>query len=227
MIDRVLEPEAMDTAEEAREYDLMDHTTVNARFVTDVLSAVARIGRPDLRGQFVVDVGTGTARIPIEFCREHPAGRVVAVDLAPEMLRVARENVSAAGLTTRVALQLARVMTLPFRDACSPVVVSNSLIHHLPDPAAAFVELARIVSPGGILFVRDLFRPAAPAVIDQLVDTYGAGATAHQRQLLADSLRAALTLDEVREAIRGLPFVQVSLTATSDRHWTLVAVRAE
>jgi hypothetical protein len=63
-------------------------------------------------------------------------------------------------------------------------------------------------------------------VIDQLVDTYAAGATAHQRQLLGDSLRAALTLDDVREAIRGLPLAQVSLTATSDRHWTLAAVRA-
>jgi len=227
VIDRVLEPEAMDTAEEAREYDLMDHTTVNARFVTDVLEATARLGRrQDLRRRFVVDVGTGTARIPIEFCRVQPASRVVAVDLAREMLRVARENVLSAGLTTRVALQLARATALPFRDACSPVVVSNSLIHHLPDPRRAFVELARIVSRGGILFVRDLVRPASPAVIDQLVNTYAAGATAHQRQLLADSLRAALTLDEVREAVRGLPFAQVSLTATSDRHWTLAAVRA-
>jgi ubiquinone/menaquinone biosynthesis C-methylase UbiE len=225
MIDRQLEAEAMDTAEEAREYDLMDHATVNARFVTDLLDAVTRLGRPDLDGRFLVDVGTGTARIPIEFCRAQPAGRVVAVDLAHEMLRVARENVSSAGVTARVALQLARVTALPFRDACSPVVVSNSLIHHLPDPPLAFKELARIVSRGGMLFVRDLFRPASLAVIDQLVDTYAAGATAHQRQLLADSLRAALTLDEVREAIRGLPFAQVSLAATSDRHWTLAALR--
>jgi ubiquinone/menaquinone biosynthesis C-methylase UbiE len=150
----------------------------------------------------------------------------VAVDLAREMLRVGRENVFSAGLTARVALQLARATALPFRDACSPVVISNSLIHHLPDPAGAFVELARIVSPGGILFVRDLFRPASPVVIDQLVDTYAAGATTHQRQLLGDSLRAALTLDEVREAIKGLPLAQVSLTTTSDRHWTLAAVRA-
>lgn len=226
MIGRVLEPEAMDTAEEAREYDLMDHTTVNARFVTDVLDAAVGLGRSDLRGQFVVDVGTGTARIPIEFCRAQTAGRVVAVDLAREMLRVARENVLSAGLTSRVALQLARVTALPFREACSPLVVSNSLIHHLPDPPRAFIELARIVSPGGILFVRDLFRPASPAAIDQLVDTYAAGATAHQRQLLDDSLRAALTLDDVREAVRGLPFAHVSLAATSDRHWTLIAVRA-
>jgi ubiquinone/menaquinone biosynthesis C-methylase UbiE len=226
VIDRQLEVEAMDTAEEAREYDLMDHTVVNARFVTDGLDAAAGLGRLDLRGQFVVDVGTGTARIPIEFCRAHPAGRVVAVDLAGEMLHVGRKNVLAAGLTTRIALQRARVTALPLRDGCSPLVLSNSLIHHLPDPPRAFVELVRIVSRGGILFVRDLFRPPSPAVVAQLVDTYAAGATEHQRRLLADSLGAALTLEEVREAIRGLPFEHVSLTETSDRHWTLVAVRA-
>jgi len=228
MIDRQLEAEAMDTAEEAREYDLMDHDMVNARFVADLLDASARLRRPDQDQDrsFVVDVGTGTARIPIELCRVRRVGCVAAVDLAYEMLQVARENVASAQLSSRVQLQLARATALPFRDACSPVVVSNSLIHHLPDPAGAFREMSRVVSPGGILFVRDLFRPASLSTVDQLVDTYAGGATAHQRQLLADSLRAALTLDEVREATRGLAFAQVSLTETSDRHWTLAAVRA-
>jgi ubiquinone/menaquinone biosynthesis C-methylase UbiE len=226
MIDRELEAEAMDTADEAREYDLMDHDVVNVRFVADLLDTAARLGRPAQDRSFVVDVGTGTARIPIELCRVKWVGRVAAVDLAYEMLRVASQNVASARLSSRIQLQLARATALPFQDACSPVVVSNSLIHHLPDPAAAFREMSRVVSRGGILFVRDLFRPASLSTVDQLVKTYAAGATEHQRQLLADSLRAALTLDEVREATRGLPFAQMSLAETSDRHWTLAAVRA-
>src|SRR5262249_34704757 len=125
MIGRQLETEAMDTVEEAREYDLMDHQAVNARFVMDMLDAAARLGQSDLRNQFAVDVGTGTGRIPIELCRVKPAGRVVAVDLAGEMLRVARENVESAGLSARIALQLGRATALPFRNACSPLVVSN------------------------------------------------------------------------------------------------------
>jgi len=225
MIVRQLEPEAMDTAEEAREYDAMDHSTVNARFVADLLDAVNSHG-VDLRGRFVLDVGTGTARIPIEFCRVHPDGRILAVDLAGEMLKVACRNVSSAGLTGRIALQAARVTALPLRDGCSPIVVSNSLIHHLPDPLSAFKELARVVTSGGMLFVRDLYRPASQADVDRLVNTYAADATAHQRQLLADSLKAALTLEDVREAVRGLPFSDLSISATSDRHWTLTAVRA-
>src|SRR6516164_7628658 len=103
MIERQLETEAMDTVEEAREYDLMDHQAVNARFVADMFEAATQLGRSDLSDQFVVDVGTGTGRIPIELCRVKPVGRVVAVDLAREMLRVARQNVESAGLSARIA----------------------------------------------------------------------------------------------------------------------------
>jgi ubiquinone/menaquinone biosynthesis C-methylase UbiE len=224
MIDRQLEPEAMDTVEDASEYDSMDHSTVNARFVADFLLARQRLGPAGLR-PFVIDVGTGTARIPIELCRAAPEVRVVAIDLAGQMLRVARRNVSSAMLADRIALQVARVTALPFRDGSSPTVMSNSLIHHLPDPAAAFRELARIVAPDGMIFVRDLFRPASQVEVERLVQAHAADATPSQRQLLADSLRAALTLHDVRAAIKGLPLSPISLSNTSDRHWTLIAVR--
>jgi ubiquinone/menaquinone biosynthesis C-methylase UbiE len=226
MIDRQLEPEAMDTVEDASEYDSMDHSTVNARFVADFLLAVQDLGRASLGRQFVIDVGTGTARIPIELCQAQPEVRVVAIDLAGEMLKVAKRNVSSALLADRITLQAARVTALPFRDGCSPMVMSNSLIHHLPDPAAAFRELARIVARDGIVFVRDLFRPASQSEVERLVDAHAADATPSQRGLLADSLRAALTLQDVSDAIAGLPLSPISLSHTSDRHWTLVAVRA-
>src|SRR5580765_5812861 len=98
----------MDTVEDAREYDSMDHATVNARFVAELLDAAVQLGASRLRRQFVVDVGTGTARIPIEFCRVQPEGRIVAIELAGEMLRVARKNVSSAGLNERDLLQADR-----------------------------------------------------------------------------------------------------------------------
>ena len=226
MIERVLEPEAMDSVDEAREYDLMDHVSVNAAFVADLLAAVGRVRGSLLHDGFVVDVGTGTARIPIALCDQDPKCRGVAVDLAEEMLRVGRRNVSEAGLAGRVSLQRARVTALPFCDACAPVLMSNSLIHHVPDPAAALAEMCRVVSPGGVVFVRDLFRPASASDLDRLVRVHAAAATPAQRQLFADSLHAALTLDEVRAIIRTLPFSSASVEASSDRHWTVSARRA-
>src|SRR5688500_16479442 len=113
MIPRVLEPEAMDTPEEAAEYDAMDHAEVNRAFVDDLLAVVnaaresataaRREPRPPRR---VLDVGTGTARIPIELCqREEFAGQVIGVDLAEEMLKLARSNIAKAELSERVLVE--------------------------------------------------------------------------------------------------------------------------
>jgi len=225
MIERVLEPEAMDSPGEAREYDLMDHVSVNAAFVAEMLAAAARAGRSPSAAGSVLDVGTGTARIPIVLCGESGACRVVGVDLAHEMLLVGRENVLQAGFQSRIALLRARAGDLPFRSASVPIAVSNSLIHHLPDPAAAFREMCRVVAPGGVVFVRDLCRPASEPDLDRLVNLHAAGATATQRRLFADSLHAALTVEETRAMVATLPFSTASVEATSDRHWTLAATR--
>ena len=225
MIERILEPEAMDSADEAREYDLMDHVAVNARFAADLLAAVTRAGCDPWSRGFVIDVGAGTARIPIELCRQEPLSRVVGVDLAREMLIVGRKNVADAALASRIALLQASVVALPFHDGCAPLIASNSLIHHVPDSAAALRDMCRVVSTGGIVFVRDLFRPESRAELDRLVGVHATDATPGQRQLLADSLHAALTVEEVRGIVRTLPLDAVSVEATSDRHWTLAARR--
>src|SRR5690242_17704621 len=102
---RVLEPEVMDSPQEAADYDAMDHAAVNAAFACDFLAAATAAGL-DLVGPQaeVLDLGTGTAQIPIEIGRRHAAVRVVAVDLAENMLALGRRNVAAARLETRIGL---------------------------------------------------------------------------------------------------------------------------
>src|SRR5207302_6510218 len=98
MLPRVLEPEVMVSPQEARDYDAMDHAAVNRVFVADFL--VVWDGRLPL-----LDLGTGTARIPIELCREEPRAELLAVDLSDAMLAVARHNVHRADLRSRIRLQ--------------------------------------------------------------------------------------------------------------------------
>jgi hypothetical protein len=74
-----------------------------------------------------------------------------------------------------------------------------------------------------VLFFRDLMRPPDDATLRRLVDLYTAGANDHQRQLFADSLHAALTLDEVRAIVTAIGFEPDTVRSTSDRHWTWVA----
>ena len=108
MLQRVLEPEVMDSPQEAADYDAMDHREVNARFVDDLLAVVA--GAPLPKGALpsrtpassepdepdrpwdVLDLGTGTAQIPIVLCQRWECCRVLAVDAAVAMLDLARYN---------------------------------------------------------------------------------------------------------------------------------------
>jgi hypothetical protein len=83
--------------------------------------------------------------------------------------------------------------------------------------------MVRVVRSGGWLFVRDLLRPPDDAMVRRLVQEYAGNATAHQQKLFDDSLRAALTLEEVRSLITPLGFRPGSVQQTSDRHWTWTA----
>jgi ubiquinone/menaquinone biosynthesis C-methylase UbiE len=218
MLPRTLEPEVMDSPEEARDYDSMDHAAVNDHFVAD-FRAVWNGDNP------ILDVGTGTAQIPIALCRLAPAARVVAVDAADSMLAIGRENVSRAGLADRLELKLADAKKLPFADAAFAAVISNSIVHHIPEPAAVLAEMVRVLWPGGRIFVRDLLRPADTGTLDRLVNQYAGGANDHQRTMFADSLRAALTLAEVRALVAGHGLDPADVRPTSDRHWTWSAVK--
>jgi ubiquinone/menaquinone biosynthesis C-methylase UbiE len=191
----------------------MDHALVNRVFIDDLLRLRTHMPR-------VLDVGTGTAQIPIELCQRNASADVVAIDMAAHMLRVGQANVERAQLPDRIHLQWCDAKRMPFADATFDVVMSNSIVHHIPEPFAVLVEMARVVKPGGLLFVRDLLRPDSLASLQWLVQQYADDANAHQQKMFADSLHAALTLDEVRAMATRLGFDPATVQATSDRHWT-------
>jgi len=220
VIPRVLETEAMDTLDEAVDYDAMDHAEVNRAMVADLLDA---LGTPPDEKTVVLDVGTGTAQIPVELCRQCPTARVVAADAARHMLDVARENVERAGLADRIRLDCVDGKRLPYADGSFSAVMSNSIVHHIPEPQAVLDEAWRVTAPGGLLYFRDLFRPADEETLRRLVDTYAEGASPHQRKMFADSLRAALTVEEMQTLVARYGQPLESVRATTDRHWTWTA----
>ena len=148
---------------------------------------------------------------------------VRAVDAAAEMLKLAAINIAAAGLADRITPELVDAKQLPHAAARFAAVVSNSIIHHIPDPAPAFAEMVRVCAPGGALFVRDLLRPASMSALRHLVDLHAAGATDEQRRLFAASLNAAFNGEEVRNLVGRLGFAPDTVAQTSDRHWTWLA----
>lgn len=220
MIPRTLEPELMDTPEEARDYDEMDHSEVNRAFVRDFLEFSQQV-QPGRTPRNLLDVGTGTALIPLEYCRQESSGQITAIDLAREMLSLAEQNVTRAGLSDRISLQLCDSKQLPFIDGRFDAVISNSIIHHIPDPADCLREMARVLAPGGLLFVRDLLRPASSEEVERFVEQYAGNENPHSQQMFRQSLHAALTVEEVRNLLTELQLSPDWVTQTTDRHWTI------
>ena len=210
----------MDTAEEASDYDRMDHSTVNRAFVDEFLAAWSD-GSDDLADACLIDVGTGTAQIPVELARRGTGCRGVAVDLAGEMLTLARRNVARARVEEVVDVELVDAKSLPYDDDRFDGVISNSIIHHIAEPGVVLDEMLRVLKPGGLLFVRDLLRPADRATVDRLVAEYAGDEVARARQLFQQSLHAALTLEEIRQTVVSRGGRPECVFASSDRHWTI------
>lgn len=227
---RILEPEVMDTPLAASDYDAMDHSSVNQLFVADFLAALTQFGlsqSTQTGGSLlsIADLGAGTARIPILLCQAFPDCRVMAVDAAVAMLELAHYHVEIAGLSQRIQLEQADAKDLPCESGAFDAVISNSIIHHIPEPLSALREAVRITAPGGLLFFRDLLRPDNKPSLDALVQQYAGNDNDYQRQMFAESLHAALTLSEVQALIESLGFPRGSVSQTSDRHWTWSALK--
>src|SRR3569833_497282 len=136
------------------------------------------------------------------------------------MLELARMNIAAAGLEHSIRVEAADAKHLPYKDGQFAAILSNSIVHHIPEPAEALAEAVRVLAPGGIVFVRDLMRPRDEPDLARLADLYSGGPKPEQRKMFVESLHAALTLVEIRRIVEALGFPASSVQATSDRHWT-------
>lgn len=216
-LERVLEPEAMDTAEEAEGYDRMDHSGPNRAFAERLLELGA--------GGSVLDIGTGPAHLPILLCELCEELSITAIDLAHHMLRVASRNVEASDFAERIELLHGDAKELGFEDGRFDAVYSNTILHHIPDPRPFLREVARLVKPGGAVLVRDLFRPKDKATLDHLVETYAADCDEYQRGLFAASLHAAFTPEELRTLCDECGLAHAEVVIDTDRHVS-IQVRA-
>src|SRR5262249_6024075 len=148
------------------------------------------------RGGEILDVGTGTARIPIALAHADQRARILALDLSLAMLEQAAINIAEAGFSSRVHCRQGDAKSLG--QACGPSVfegvISNTIVHHIPDPLPVLEAMARLVARSGTLMIRDLVRPDSHEEVALLVTAYVAGEAPEAQALFEASLRAAFTL---------------------------------
>lgn len=215
MLHRIPETEVMDDAAEASAYDAMDHTQPNMAFVSRLIElGIDRCAK-------ALDLGTGPGDIPIMLCGPTEKVSILAVDLAQSMLDLAERTVLIAGLGNRITLANMDVKALDLPDDSFDAVFSNTILHHIPEPALMLAEAARVLKPGGLLLIRDLYRPDSIEQLNALVEQHAADCDAEQRKLFADSLHAALTPGELRELADANGLCDCEIVIDTDRHMSL------
>jgi len=122
----------------------------------------------DLQDKKVLDIGFGTAGPSMVLARNLGARRVIGIDVEETLHRRATALVEKSGLAERVELVLVEPGPLPFQDSSFDVVFSKDSIIHIPDKAALFAEIYRVLKPGGVIAASDWLRGEGARAEDAL-----------------------------------------------------------
>lgn len=155
-------------------------------------------------GEVVLDLGCGAGfDVFIAGRKVGPTGRVIGVDMTPEMIARARRNAEVYRRQTgldNVEFRLGEIEHLPVADATVDVVISNCVINLSPDKPQVWREIARVLKPGGRVAITDLalLQPLPPAIAGNV-------------QALVGCIAGAVLVSETERMARDAGLVDITL----------------
>ena len=232
-MNRICEPELMLDPIQARAYAEADFNGSDSAFTARILTFLAAPAatQAERSPPRIVDLGCGPGNISFRLASALPEALLLGIDGAAAMLEAAR---------ARQALEPRRWPGLRFLQARLPLapealgglsiafrppydlVVSNSLLHHLHDPAVLWETIRMLAAPGALVVVRDLRRPMTEAAVRGLMRRHAASAPAALRRDFSHSLRAAFRLREVADQLTTAGLSHFTVTELGDRHLEVV-----
>lgn len=211
---RIPEPELMDSPDQAQAYADADFEEANTLFSDSI---GAHFGTR-LEGM-ALDLGCGPADIVCCLAHRYPGLHFYAVDGSAPMLVMGETVVAQHGLADRVTL-LQRYLPcddLPLTQY--DLITSNSLLHHMHDPNDFWNMIVKFGRTDTRVLVMDLLRPQNEASAQALVEQYAADAPQVLRTDFYNSLFAAYRPDEIRAQLKQVGLDGLEVKVVSDRHW--------
>jgi arsenite methyltransferase len=182
---------------------------------TEAQAASAGCGNPTAiaglgEGEVVLDLGSGGGiDVFLAAKRVGPSGRVIGVDMTPEMIDLARQNARKVG-AGNVEFRLGEIEHLPIEDGIVDVIISNCVINLSPEKEAVFKEAYRVLRSGGRLLVSDMMVQGLPDEVRKNVTTW------------ASCIGGAIKLEDYLAKIREAGFTKLEVLKNDEYSRQLV-----
>ena len=212
---RITEPEIMDDEEQVRAYSLADFEEPHSQFIRllgEKLPSLPATGH-------ALDMGCGSGDITRRFSLAYPDWKIDGIDGSRVMLTVAREMAIDEGMEERLNFMKVLLPASPPPGCDYDWIFSNSLLHHLSDPAVFWASLADWSGQNTHVFVMDLMRPENPQQAQAMVQRYSAEEPEILRTDFFNSLLASFEPEEITEQLGKASLTQLQLEIASDRHF--------
>ena len=152
-------------------------------------------------GETVVDLGSGGGFDSFLASKEvGETGKVIGVDMTPDMISKARRNAEKIG-TNNVEFRLGEIENLPVADNAADIIMSNCVINLSPDKLSVYRDACRVLKPGGRLAISDVLATA------ELPDKIR-----NDLSLVSACVGGAETIDETKEILKKAGFQDIKIT---------------
>ena len=222
MMDRITEPELMDEEEQVKAYAFANFSEPHDLFVKTFQEKF-----PDINSSFndvVLDLGCGPCDITRRFAKVYKDALFHAVDGSALMLKYGKELNDKENLSHRIKLIETHLPKVDLPQKLYHLIMSNSLLHHLHNPNTLWESIQQHAKPFAHVFIMDLVRPVDEQTVAYLVNEYAANEPEILKSDFEHSLRAAFTVEEVRQQLNEVGLPNLLVEEISDRHMIIYGV---
>lgn len=214
---RIPEPELMSDEDQAIAYANADFEEPHNHFISLLKDSITD-GLP--ASGLAMDLGCGAADISIRFANVFSDYQVDALDGSAAMLVEGQKALNVSNLSHRITLIQDYLKETTLSNHNYDLIFSNSLLHHLHEPMLLWNCIKNAKGQPSV-FIMDLMRPDSEEKVDWMIKEYAAGEPEVLQRDFYNSLKAAFTLDEVKQQLNDAGLDNFKVSVVSDRHLTI------
>lgn len=212
---RIPEEELMSDSEQARAYAAADFEEPHSH----VIRLFQQRFGTQVPGCSVLDLGCGPGDITFRFARAYPHCIIHGVDGSEAMLSLARKALAkASDMHGRILFLQGLLPEIELPLPKYDIVISNSLLHHLPDPQVLWETVKFFAGPGAPVFIMDLKRPDSLGEVQRLTEIHARGEPEILQRDFYNSLCAAFEPGEIKKQLQAAGLDHFTVASVSDRH---------